>query len=488
MRSFFKAASWVLASNVLVKVINFALLNIIARYLSPLYFGMYTAIISSATSVNQISDLGSSMVLQRSTAKYAEVSKVETGRRFTIVFLLQFCMNILFAVAIVVFPAFFAGLLFQLQEGVPQVGWIGLIAVLQMLFQVPITFILGLSEYRIYALRWLLGSGLSLAITLLAIWLLGPTVENLLCAFVISACFNVLLTLVLTKSLMNQHQIQLSIGKFRSSVRKIFKEGFIYYGGNILAGAIFNFALIGLFSKYIGLDQYGYVRIANAIVAIMSVVPAAFQSVTLTYLAKEENEGAAIKSAQLRLVSIMSFMFSVILICYIKIIIHVLFGREYSAGWEIFVFILLLNIVTIINSLLTSFLVSKGFGSYVGWVSTIGVALNAVLSFILIPHWGIYGFFVGQAVGFGFGFLMVLRKEFTLFLYPDQVVLNKMAIVMLAGVFFLVPVFLQMEGIWMEIYKVIYILIVGLILFQVAISREEKMWLVHFVKAKYTRN
>jgi O-antigen/teichoic acid export membrane protein len=137
----------------------------------------------------------------------------------------------------------------------------------------------------------------------------------------------------------------------------------------------------------------------------------------------------------------------------------------------------------VITSVLTNFLVSKGYGNYVGFISTIGVVLNIILSFSLIPKFGIYGFFIGQIAGYGFGFVLVARKEFAEYNYPDVRMIKKLAIILLVGCLGLFPL-LMGRGVWMEVYKVAFIGCVIVVLYFMAFTTLERTTFISMLKTK----
>ena len=485
IRKFVKAGSWVLASTMGAKVLNFFLLNIIARFLSPVSFGIYNAILGSAASINQICDVGSTMVLQRSSARMHDFEPEKIGNRFLIIFLVQLILNLVFTITIYLFPHFFDRILFHNSISDKPIELIGLVAVMQVVFQFPMTLMMGLGEFKKYALRMILSNAITMVVTVLTLVIFEVSVKFALWGLVFSLLLNAIVSWFMVMRIVREKELRIRTGSLGHEALQVFREGFVYYLGNVLAGAIFNILLIGLFSKFIGIEQYGYVRIATAMVAIMSIVPAAVQSVNITFLTRGENRESQLKSIQLRYISAACFLFSIVLICYLNFLIKILFGEAYMAGTEIFVFIIFLNLIMVISAMITNFLVSKGHGTYVGVVSSISVCLNILLTLFLIPRIGIYGYYIGQTVGFGLGFMLVMRKEFRKYHYPDFISLKKLAAVILVGLCGLVPVFVMPAGIWLEIYKVIFIGIMLSVTLPLAINDIERAKAYELLRLKF---
>jgi O-antigen/teichoic acid export membrane protein len=488
IRKFVKAGSWVLASNIWAKGLNFVLLNVLARFLNPTGFGLYNAIISSAASINQICDVGSTMVLQRSSARINELPQEKIGNRFLIIFLIQFIFNLVFTLAIYLYPDFFDRLLFHNSITDKPIQLIGLVALMQIIFQVPLTLIIGLGEFKKYALRMILSNGIALIVTILTLLIFGINIKFALWGLILSLFINALLSWRMLQRVLKQKEVKLKLVNLWKETIQVFREGFVYYLGNIFAGAIFNIVLIGLFSKFIGIEEFGYVRIATAMVAMMSIVPAAVQSVNITFLARNEVRGIELKSMQLRYISVACFLISMVLLCYLNFLIKTFFGAVYLAGREIFVFIILLNMMIVVSAVITSFLVSKGHGTYVGIVSSISVILNIVASLLLIPRIGIYGYYIGQTIGFGLGFILVTYKEFKEYNYPDLRSLRKLAAVLVLGLGGIIPVFIMNAGVWMEIYKVVFILCMVLLTVPLAINETERSKAMDMLKLRFHFN
>src|SRR6187401_378521 len=240
IRKFVKAGSWVLASNIWAKGLNFVLLNVLARFLNPTGFGLYNAILSSAASINQICDMGSTMVLQRSSARMNELPQDKIGNRFLIIFLIQLIFNLVFTLAIYIFPEFFDRLLFHNSITDKPIQLIGLVAVMQIMFQVPLTLIIGLGEFKKYALRMILSNGIALVATVLTLVIFGISIKFALWGLLLSLSINAGLSWWMLKRVLKQKKVHLRLFNLWKETTQVFREGFVYYLGNIFAGAVYN--------------------------------------------------------------------------------------------------------------------------------------------------------------------------------------------------------------------------------------------------------
>lgn len=474
LRKFFRAGLWVVGSNLGSKLINFITLNFLAKILNPTSFGVYSAFISSVGSINQMSDMGTTMVLQRTGARMEELGALKAIQRFYVILVVQGIINIAFILLIYLDPRLISRIILNSAEINDSLNLVGVVAILQMLSQVPMIFLLGMGEFRKYAVRTIMFNLVTLFTTVLLLLWIKPDLQTAIISLIISLSLNILLIWFTVINIIAKYKATFPMTSFPSMFKSVIGEGFIYYLGNVLAGAIMNFVLISLFAKHIGVAQLGYIRIAAALVAIIGIIPAALQTVTITFLAKETADGQELKSIQLRYIALLGFFASVALLFFLDLIIRILFGEEYLPGRSIYIFMIVVNIMIMVSAIITNFLVSKGHGNYVGIVSTIGVLLYTLIAIFTIPIIGIYGYFLGHLVGYGVGFLFVLWKEFRLYQYPDLHQMKKLVLVLLLGLLGLLPAMIMKMDIWNYIYRVVYMLFILLLVNATVISNTDR--------------
>lgn len=474
--------SWVVTSNVVSKLLSFGTLSFLARILNPAGLGMYSAVLASSASVNQICDLGTTVVLQRTGARKSELGNTTVGVRFTFIFLFQVLLNLLVSICIYFYPEFFnKTLLFNIGED-HSIQAIGVIAILQILSQVPQIFMLGLGEFRAYAFRMMLGNFIILLLTIAYVVLFDAGLPQVINAFIAAAVFNTGFTFFILKSIMTKHGIPLTLNDFRDEYISIFKEGFIFYLGNTFTGAIYNVVMLSLFAKYIGIDEYGFVRMGLGLVAILGILPAALQPVTMTFIAGKSENTAQLKSLQIRYIGIFSFIASVILVFFLQYAIQILFGAQYFPGAKIFIFIIIMNMVILLSSLISNFLVAKGYASYIGKVSMFCALLNILACFLLIPPLGLYGFFISYGIGYGLGFVFVLVKEFNTNVYPDYKQLRRLGLLLFVGTILIFPIYFIENNFIVMVYKGIYLLSMFLLLIPLSVTSAEFKHMTYLIK------
>ena len=459
-------------------------MSFLARILNPAGIGMYSAILSSSASVNQVCDLGTTVVLQRTGARIHEIGEYAAGYRLTIIFLLQFLLNLAISLTIYYYPEIFnKTLLFNIAEE-DTIQAIGILAMLQVLAQVPLTFALGLGEFRIYAIRMMVGNLLILAISIIYVIIFGNEIVQVINATIIAWVLNTLYSFLILKRMLSKHRIPVSLKNIRSESSSIFKEGFVYYLGNTFSGAVYNIVILSLFSKYIGIGEYGFVRMAAALVAILGVLPAALQPVTISILAGNYEGRARFKSLQLRFVTIFSFIITVVLIFFVEEAIQILFGRQYLRGKQVFEFMIMMNFIILMSSLISNFLVAKGQASYIGKVSIFCTLLNIIFCFLLVPSLGLYGYFMAYAVGYGLGFVFVLIREFRLGEYPDYAHLKKLGIFLLILMAAILPV-LFITNFYIALgYKILYLVIMMTLLIPLSLNSVEMSKVMVLLKTR----
>jgi O-antigen/teichoic acid export membrane protein len=403
-----------------------------------------------------------------------ELGALKAVQRFYVILLVQGIINLAFTLLIYFDPQLISRIILNSSEVNDSLNLVGIVALLQMLCQVPMTFLLGLGEFRRYAFRTIILNLITLFTAVVLLFLIKPDLQTAILSLLVSLSLNISLVWFTVISIIGKHKARFPSSSLVTMLKSVIGEGFIFYLGNVLAGAIMNFVLIGLFARYIGIAELGFIRIAAALVAIIGIIPTALQTVSITFLAKDSADGQELKSIQLRYVALLSFFASAFLLFFLDFIIGLLFGIEYLPGHSIYVFMIVTNIMIMVSAVITNFLVAKGHASYVGVVSTIGVLLYTIIAVLAIPRIGIYGYFLGHLVGYAVGFLFVTWKEFRLYHYPDLREMKKLTLVLLVGMLGLLPAMMMEMDAWNYLYRVVYLITMVLLVNATVISHQDR--------------
>lgn len=413
LRKFIKNTFFVLVSNIFSKILGFFTIAFLARNLSPSDLGYFNAIQNSATSLNLMSFLGVPIVIQRASARLNDLGSRFLGSIFGYSILIVLTASILLSTTFYLGREYFFNVLLQNGGGIGLFLLIIPTLIFLNLSSVPMYFILGLNQFKLYSQRNILANVAIFLCTFLTIQLFTSNkVQAALIGYLLALIINTVYTWWLVLKLCKQFSVPINLSEPKRTIFYIFNEGFIYYVGNILFTALSNFFVIGLFSKHLTIEQYGYLRIATSLSTIFAIIPAAIQPVTISMLANSDSDSSVIKSIQIRVLSAVTVLGSITILVNLNWIISFFFGSQYLSGNKIYIYQMLLQFLIILHALFGNFLTAEGFANYVGKMNALNVIIFTFAALILMPKYKIFGYFLSFFIGTFFSFLFFFYKEF----------------------------------------------------------------------------
>jgi O-antigen/teichoic acid export membrane protein len=393
------------------KIINFLTLGYLARILGPEHLGIYNAIQNSGNYVNMMSSLGTQVVVQRAGAKIKEFGIARVNQIFSNAVTIYLGLNVLFAVVLGLFPSSFLKILLNSTGTIDYVLFISLIIILNAISQLPIFLILGLGEFKRYSIINIINSIFILSFSVLFVFLFESNLRAALLAFALAMVLNAGLVANLYFKLARVHGIRMRFSINKPALKYIFQEGFFYYIGNTLLGAISGLVMISLFYKHLSPVDYGFTRIGSAFGAILTIIPTAIQPVTISFLSADQSN-QYLKSVQTRIIPFLSMVLVSIVAFNMDLILGIIFGIEYLNARYIVFGMILLQIPTIYLGLINNFQVARGHMNFVGFVAIIGCALLIGSSFLLIPKYGVGGYIGALCISTFVSLILILRREY----------------------------------------------------------------------------
>lgn len=481
IKNFIKASGWVLSGNLISKLINFLTLSILARFLGPSGLGVYNAVLSSTMSINQISDLGTSIVLQKESAKISEKNKSQIGSLFITTVIVQLAMNIIFSTIIIIWPEYFFNHFFKDLGSIDLLYYSVPLILFQCLAQLALTFIAGLGEFKFYSIRLMMTSMVTVLVLVLFLFLFTPNPAIALTATIVSVLINIIITWYLVYIAAKRQDVRFENKYWGYNLRQIKNEGFVYYVGNTLVGAIVTIVLVKLFAKHISLEYYGYLRIGSSLAAILGIIPAAIQPVTINFLSKDNLTGNSLKSVQIRFLVFFIILITILILIFLNPIISILFGSIYLTGKDVILFLVSIQIIILTSGIISNFLVASGHTSFIGIVSTFSVLANLVLAMILIPKFGIYGFYISHFSGYFLGFVAMCYKEAIHLNFNFSVETKYMIGLYIISILGLFPIFLVNSFIIIGIYGFLLIAFMVVMFYYKVMKQNEKMVLLRML-------
>lgn len=433
IKDFLKSSANVLFADIGTKVIGFGVISALTFLLDPVTLGKYNALLTTITSLYAMSGLGIGLVLQRESAKYSIQRDSIMGEMISAGYV---CMTILIIALILFFQLFHEKINTIIFGDIDAslIVWIPVLTFLYFLVQSPLTILLGMGLFKIYSFRNMIEAIITGICVLTGGYLahLQGIIYGLLISFSING---VIVWWILRKSFLNK-DIHLRINKVWTYAKKILGQGIPYFIGNTFLGAVANIVLIGLFSRHIGFAELGYLRLGLGLGLILMVIPNAVRTVTVTFIAGQELKSTMLQSLQIR------YLFSLIVTCtlimalVLKPIVSLIFGNEYDAGVNVYTMVILINVVFTIQQILNSFVVGRGKLLLSGMINGILAILYVFFSVILIPLYGIDGYYIAFGGSYFLGLIILLIYELSKNNYDNK----KGLIFFLIGSFFIMSV------------------------------------------------
>ncbi len=193
--------------------------------------------------------------------------------------------------------------------------------------------------------------------------------------------------------------------QFFPETRSILKFGFPYYCGTALLFSLINFPLIGLVSRYAGLEQVGYVRVAQSVGALVGIIPGAIAPATIAYLSAsvsdtaQQDQHTYLKSLNLRIIWIMLLLSNSGVCLILPILITFLFGSAYRPAILLTWLFLWSSLLTGITEVLIQYLVVNGQTTRIAGTSLVSASCWVFSGVLLIPQFGALGFFLAYLIG-----------------------------------------------------------------------------------------
>lgn len=406
-----------LFADLATKGIAFGILVLLTFLLQPSELGKYNALLTAITSLYGMSGLGVGMVLQRESAKHLMQENERISELIPVGLL---AMAVTMGFLILIFWIFHDTLSQWVFTGMDSnlIVWIPILAVLYFMVQSPLTLMLGLGQFKLYAYRNLVEviiTGISVLIGGY-FWHLQGLMYGLLGSYVINA----LIVWLMLKRLFLLAQIKLWLRNIGVNASRLLRQGIPYFLGNTFVGAVGNIILVGLFSSHIGYEELGFLRVGLSLSAILLVVPNAAKTVTISFIAKHGQDSTRLKSIQIRYLFSSIVLSTILMISAIVPVVTLLFGDAYMAGIQVYTLVLLIQVFFSMQQILNSFLAGSGQLLFSGLINTIVSLLYIVLAFILIPIMGIKGYYIAFGLSYFLGLVVFIIRDLSGSSYADK--------------------------------------------------------------------
>ena len=405
-----KGGAWLTLANVVSKLASALVLPVLARLLGPEALGIYSIVFSLAQSAQSFSSVGADIAMHRNGAQYKTIGTEAVGRLFGVGLALICLVSAATGLGIWLFREPLA----QHWLGQPNVKpWLGaaaILIVLQPWSNIPLLFLASLQDFRAYAVRTSVEMIFTNSFTVLLAWKWG--LYGAILGLVIAETVQIPWSYFVAKPVLKARGIRLRFDQFFQESRSILKFGFPYYFGNTLLGSLVGLPLMGLVSQYGGLQELGYLRVAQSMASLIGFIPSAIAPAAISYLSAssvgDQESHQYLKSVHLRSVWIL-LLIPICSVCLlIPNILNILFGSAYQEAKILSVLSLWISLLVGVTSVLVQYLLAEGYTGKISWISTLGTVFFVGSSFLLVPGYHALGFLMAQIAGQLIGLPLVL--------------------------------------------------------------------------------
>ncbi len=396
-----KGGAWLTLANVVSKLASALVLPVLARLLGPEALGIYSIVFSLTQSAQSFSSVGADVAMHRNGAQYKTIGTEAVGRLFGVGLALICLVSAVTGLGIWVFREPLA----QHWLGQPNVKpWLGaaaILIVLQPFSNIPLLFLASLQDFRAYALRTSIEMVFTSAFTVLLAWKWG--LYGAILGLVIAETVQIPWSYWVAKPVLKARGIRLRFDRFWQESRSILKFGFPYYFGNTLLGSLVGLPLMGLVSQYGGLEELGYLRVAQSMASLIGFIPSAIAPAAISYLSAssvgDQESHQYLKSVHLRSVWIL-LLIPICSVCLlIPNILNLLFGSAYQEANILSVLSLWISLLVGVTSVLVQYLLAEGHTGKISGISTLGTVFFVGSAFLLVPGYQALGFLMAQIAG-----------------------------------------------------------------------------------------
>lgn len=411
---FLKNSAWVISGSLFAKISSFCMLALLAQILGTKDFGIYAAIFATIASIQQICDLGISVVLQRLGAKIDTVYLNEAKQlsvKMTTLFLLLVTIVFFAWLTLMLFEDFFNKIFYGYEIAEEYFKFLPHIFLLQVLTEVPLKLIAGGGFFKKLSLRVSFQNLLLLILLPFSAYLFG--LKGMFIGYIVIGIINFSITLKFVLDFIKKYNLRFELNNIVKTIKSILSEGLVNYLGNTLAGALLGMLVIRLISQYLDISFFSYVRIGLALGALLSFIPTAIQPVTLHFLIKHKEKSSVLQYYQFKYILLFTLISISVLVPFLEYLTPLIYGEKYIDGIDIITVVFTASFFNIGYTTLYSFLLAEDSILQIGIIGFICVSLAGLVAFYMIPSYNGMGYIIHYLVLQISYFIIFYRERIT---------------------------------------------------------------------------
>ena len=410
LKTFLKGSFWVSLATVITRLAGFITLPFLARTLDPSGLGIYNLIFNVISTADNLSRMGIDAAMSRNGAQYENIGTESVGRLFGV----GSCLMIGIGTMIAISTGLFGNELAINWLGEPKIKpWMGIVAISIFLTEIGIPswfFLLALQEFRLYSLRMSILTIVSSMTTVILAYRFGLTGAIWSLAF--TGFLQLVLGLGLTLPVLDKYKIKLRFDRFIPESISILKFGLPFYAANFL-GSFVALPLLGYVSKSGGIEQIGYLRVAQSLSQFVSFLPAAIAPVLVSSLSAslvgDSKDHQRLKSLHLRILWSVILFTSLAISFNLDWIVGLLFGASYQQAIILSRLTIWITAISSLAGMLSQYVLSLGNTRAIAIIQTTSLILMVLIAMILIPQYNSLGLLIAQGVSVFFTLIAYVK-------------------------------------------------------------------------------
>lgn len=483
LKEFLKSSFWVVLANFVTRFSGFVTLPLLARLLGPANLGLYSLVQNTVQTGDGLGRLGIDAAMHRNGSQYQTIGVKAVGRLFGVGACLMIAAGSLVAISLWLARSTIA--LHWLGE--PRVEpWLGLTALIIVLTTIgnpPWVYLVALHAFRTYSLRTSVVSITGAIVTLSLAWFFG--LSGGLWGLGLTALIQAVWGWWLTLPVLQEKEIRLRYDHFFSEVRTIFSFGLPFYASNFLSSFI-ALPLLGYVSRTGGIEQLGYLRVAQSLSQFISFLPTAIAPVVISNLSANITADVQgyqqLKSLHLRSLWICILILSITICFGLDTLIPKLFGSTYTAAVLLSRITIWMAAISSLAGIFSQYVISSGNTRLIGVIQITGLLITVLVALRLIPIYSSTGLLIAQTSGVAFTLIAYTKPALNDLKESEQKPLWFLAILSITQIVvtFLVPVYVHNLVFLLFLAIAIIIVTVSLAFFQVFTLQERALVILKF--------
>ena len=399
MNNLLKSSFWVALSSIVTRLSGLIVLPILARQLDPTGLGLYNLVQNTVQTSDSLSRVGADVAMHRNGAQYQVLGHKAIGRLFGV----GACLTIVTAGLIASSLWFYKTEIASIWLGEPRIEpWLGLIAFITIVTAIgnPSWFyMVALQAFRAYSIRTSAIAIFGAIATIILTWQFG--LAGTLWGLGLTALIQAILGWWLILPILKEKGIYLRFDRFIPEARSILSFGLPFYASNFL-GSFIALPLLGYVSRTGGIEQLGYLRVAQSLSQLVSFLPTAIAPVVISTLsaslAADAAEYRQVKSIHLRTLWLLILLLSTITCFSLEFLIPTLFGTNYREAILLSRLTIWITAMSSISGILSQYVISTGQTRTIALIQTIALVINVALAIWLIPNYSSIGLLAAQGI------------------------------------------------------------------------------------------